>query len=458
MKKVFLSSLSAIFLFAFSVKAQVADQFVIGGLSATYAPAINQKWTSVSFSIRNSLTTPLVVPGNGFVSVDFYVAPSNSPNQNLSNFVKVGDMPAKVGTVAPGANLNFTVAGIDVSNIAREWSANAARVGDGFYFLYAQVRQSQSNSLIAASKGAFAPVGFVVGNAGVSVLKVEGLTAVRAAATNQAFAPVSFSIKNLSASNYATPAPGFVSIDFYATPSNATNQPITNFVKIGDMPGRLPSLNANASQNFTVAGQDVFNIAREWLANPSRLKDGSYFVYVQIRPSNGQIVPTSGAFSSAAFTVGVAAAEVPLIGSKWYLVETKMNAILMTLTFEAGGKASYKQTNGTNTGVFTWSGTSNNLTIEGPFGSGTTIKMAGSIATGKLSYTAGAQTGEYGISKKTNCKACNTNYASKPLEQWTAADKDTAIWLLNALTGAEVRSLQNQNFEQIKALIDQLCL
>lgn len=458
MRKYFLLSLLAAVLFAFNSNAQNSDGLVTKGLSATYAPATNQKWTSVSFSIQNPSANPIVIPGNGFVSIDVYVAPSNSPDQYLSNFIKVGDMPAKVGTLNPGGNLNFTVAGIDVSNIAREWSANASKVKDGFYFLYVQVRQSQSNSLIAPAKGAFAPIGFVVGNAGVSVLKVENLTAVRAPATNQAFAPVSFSIKNLSSSNYTTPAPGFVSIDFYAAPSNTTNQPLTNFVKIGDMPGNLPAVNKGASQNFNVTGKDIFNIAREWLANPSKLKDGSYYLYMQIRTPDGQIVPTSGAFSSAGFNVGAAAPEVPLIGTKWYLVETKMAAILMTLTFEAGGKASYKQTNGTNTGVFTWSGTSNNLTIEGPFGSGTTIKMAGSIATGKLSYTAGAQTGEYGISKKTNCKACNANYVSKPLAQWTAGDKDTAIWLLNALTGAEVRPLQDRNFAEIKALIDQLCL
>jgi hypothetical protein len=96
-------------------------------------------------------------------------------------------------------------------------------------------------------------------------------------------------------------------------------------------------------------------------------------------------------------------AQTSLIGSKWLFSESKGQAITFNLTFEAGGKATYKQTNGPNTGVFTWSGTPENLTVEGPFGSGSTIKMTGNITTGKLSYSSpwssggksGTQTGEY---------------------------------------------------------------
>jgi hypothetical protein len=98
-----------------------------------------------------------------------------------------------------------------------------------------------------------------------------------------------------------------------------------------------------------------------------------------------------------------------LVGSTWLFKEAKGEAITFNLTFEAAGKATWKQTNGPNTGVFTWSGTPDNLNVEGPFGSGSTLKMTGNIATGKLSYSSpwssggksGTQTGDYNATSDT---------------------------------------------------------
>jgi hypothetical protein len=277
------------------------DALVIRNLSATYAPATNQKWTTSSFAIRNRSTNPVVIPDPGYVSIDFYVTPSNETNQSLTNFVKVGDMPAKLPSLNGKTNQKFTVEGKDVYNMAREWLANQSMLKDGFYYLYVQVRKSDGK--IVPRSGAFSSVGFIVGNAGVSSLKVANLSAVYAPATNQAFSPVSFSIKNLSPANYTTAGHGFVSIDFYASPSKGARQASSNFIKIGDMPCSLPAVNVGASQNFTVTGKSVYDMAREWLGNPSKLKKGQYYLYVQIRQEDGTITPFRGAFSETPFVV-----------------------------------------------------------------------------------------------------------------------------------------------------------
>jgi hypothetical protein len=103
------------------------------------------------------------------------------------------------------------------------------------------------------------------------------------------------------------------------------------------------------------------------------------------------------------------AAQTTLVGSTWLFKEAKGEAITFNLTFETAGKATWKQTNGPNTGVFTWSGTPDNLNVEGPFGSGSTLKMTGNIATGKLNYSSpwssggksGTQTGDYNATSDT---------------------------------------------------------
>jgi hypothetical protein len=103
------------------------------------------------------------------------------------------------------------------------------------------------------------------------------------------------------------------------------------------------------------------------------------------------------------------AAQTTLVGSTWLFKEAKGEAITFNLTFEAAGKATWKQTNGPNTGAFTWSGTPDNLNVEGPFGSGSTLKMTGNITTGKLSYSSpwssggksGTQTGDYNATSDT---------------------------------------------------------
>jgi hypothetical protein len=144
--------------------------------------------------------------------------------------------------------------------------------------------------------------------------------------------------------------------------------------------------------------------------------------------------------------------------TKWFFVETKMAAILMTVTFETGGKATYKQTNGPNAGTFTWSGSPDNLIVEGAFGSGT-IKMTGNATTGKLNYVSSSQTGIYRISSKTNCTACNTNYAEKEATAWSEDDRNTAIWLLTTLSGLDVYTMQTYyDNNKLKGLINDLCL
>ena len=94
-------------------------------------------------------------------------------------------------------------------------------------------------------------------------------------------------------------------------------------------------------------------------------------------------------------------------GTKWLFKETVGNAITFELTFENDGRAFWKGTNTPNADVFSWSGDINNVSVEGPFGPGSTITLWGNIGLGILDYSVRGvvngqsytQTGQYKTTK-----------------------------------------------------------
>jgi hypothetical protein len=59
--------------------------------------------------------------------------------------------------------------------------------------------------------------------------------------------------------------------------------------------------------------------------------------------------------------------------------------------------------------------------------------------------------------KPIDCKAKNSAYVSKAYTSWTAADRNTAIWLLNQ-NGSNLTLLQAMTNEQLDPLIKSLCM
>lgn len=117
--------------------------------------------------------------------------------------------------------------------------------------------------------------------------------------------------------------------------------------------------------------------------------------------------PSSGAKGKTQAQKKPAASEssaITLEGSTWYLEETRGMAIAMNLTFGFDGTATFRQAqNGPISGTFKWFGTPENITIEGPFGAGGTIKLNGDISARLLNYVvdggSSTQTGQYKLVK-----------------------------------------------------------
>ncbi len=97
-------------------------------------------------------------------------------------------------------------------------------------------------------------------------------------------------------------------------------------------------------------------------------------------------------------TVENASVCIDLTRNAWYLKESDATSNFMKLTFQAGGTVLYEGSSSNDSGKFTWSGRSNNFTIEGLY-QNKALKITGDIGTGVCTYVIDGKAGKWKISK-----------------------------------------------------------
>ena len=85
-----------------------------------------------------------------------------------------------------------------------------------------------------------------------------------------------------------------------------------------------------------------------------------------------------------------------------------------------------------------------------------------SISAGGAIMFSGGSSGSSGLGSlggvlKTDCKSKNGNYVSKSASSWSDADRNTAIWLVNNISGTDVGELQGMSNDDVKLLVDGIC-
>lgn len=121
-------------------------------------------------------------------------------------------------------------------------------------------------------------------------------------ANNYNFSACSLTVTNQNQGSF--PPPGlspWVSLDFYAAPSNTGVSP-TSLVSIGDIPFSVNNVGPGGTVPYALNAQDLFNMSRFLMQNPSILSVGSsYYVYAQVRNPQGSINFSAGGFSAGSF-------------------------------------------------------------------------------------------------------------------------------------------------------------
>jgi hypothetical protein len=118
---------------------------------------------------------------------------------------------------------------------------------------------------------------------------------------NFLFSSCNFTVTNTSASSFPPPpaTSQWVSVDFYFSTSNSTEQTLSQLISIGDAPA-LVNLQPGASQNTLPS--NLYDVARFLTGDPGIISGNtSYYLYAQVRSATNSQQLT-GAFSTGKFT------------------------------------------------------------------------------------------------------------------------------------------------------------
>lgn len=116
------------------------------------------------------------------------------------------------------------------------------------------------------------------------------------------FTGATLTVKNTSNTIYP-PNPDtshWISVDFYASLSNSTTQPVDDLFWIGDQGvnvGTLQPYGHEIKVNIAQYRNGLWDIGRGWTGNPRLAPAGDYYIYAQVRDPLGRIMLSNGSFS-----------------------------------------------------------------------------------------------------------------------------------------------------------------